>query len=212
MVVVFAACTASAATTRIVSGIVGGGGGIVSGSGFKVKVIPAGSGGSVFTNDADVQNGSNILQPGNATGLVSGEWLEISTSENGSFFFQITGINGNQVSLNYQWQGESCACATVVTGMTLWNGVTVTFDKSFSSIPSVTFGQEAITPSHSTKGMYPGIVIPQLDPAAFNGLGVSKTGFQIYEPGLPYSSYNGLVPAGPNNAGGITWSFVAVGQ
>ncbi|HEX8817708.1 MAG TPA: hypothetical protein VF753_19615 [Terriglobales bacterium] len=207
----FVASAASPATTKTVSGIVSGGGGIISGSGFKVTQIPAGSGGTTFATNAGVTSGSKDLQIfSGTTGLTSGEWLQISADSN-SQFLQITKISDDTVYLNSPWYGTSCDCATVVVGMTLWTGVAVTFDTPFSHTPSVTFSQEAINPSSSTKGMSPVIAMPVLDPAVFNGRGISTTGFQIYQVCLPYSSYNGLVPAGPNNTCAITWSFTAVG-
>lgn len=212
--IAFAVSTASAATTGAIFGGVGADGSIISGSGFQVQLTPAGSGGTVFTNNADVQNGSNILQVATGvTGLSVGEWLQISTSENTAVFREILAINGDQLQLNYQWQGITCACATVVTGMTLWTVVDVTFNTPFESLPSVTFSSEATSPSQNPSGM-PGFAVLEIDPAGFGGAGVSKKGFQVYEVCSPSSwgGYNGVVPPGPSYTCSVNWWFTAVGQ
>jgi len=191
-----------AAAQTTIFGVVSAGGNVVSGSGFTVQFIPAGSGTTLLAN-VRVENGSSYVSCPNyaCSQLKVKQWLEI---DNG--FYQVAEVinHGGDVELTTNYAGQGGNSIPAYINMNIWNAYAVTFTTPFQSTPAVTFGIEGIGSNGSTPlagSTYPPVAV--FDGSAA-GQGLSNTGFQIYqEPTEGPPSFPGAT---------ATWTFTAVGN
>jgi hypothetical protein len=194
---------ATAQTT--IFGVISGKGGVISGSGFTVKFIPAGTGATFYDNLEVGQGSTTVFCPSGGTlcsTLFVGQWLEIDNQ-----IYQIAQIDTCAtacVILTLPYQGQSENRIPVYINMSIWNVYVVTFTTPFVNPPAVTFAVAGWPSNGSSPGAGGFSSTMVFDQSGVNK-GLSNKGFQVYsEP-----TFSG----GPTLRGSTwKWTFVAVGN